>query len=280
MGPDAELAFCSSSEMLERTLDSAEKHDTLVVAGGDGSLHTLANALHRRGALDDYTVGLLPMGTGNDFARTLGMPFEPLAAAAALRTAKERRADLIVDDTGEVTVNAVHMGIGAESTRAASRWKGLLGPASFPVGGFIAGLMARGYRLRVVADDETLIDTNHRTLMVALANGHSIGGGMARLVRDARLADGLINLVVARAGAFTKRAVHAARLYRGTHFLDGDVHHRRVRRVTVTGEPCAAAADGELKEDVTGRTWYAVPAAWRFLVPTAGDAADHHQTDR
>ncbi|MDT0303451.1 diacylglycerol/lipid kinase family protein [Streptomonospora wellingtoniae] len=269
LGTEAEVVFCSGSGDLDKALDTADGHDTLVAAGGDGSLHALANVLHRRGELGERTVGLLPMGTGNDFARTLGMPLEPFAAAAALRAASERPLDLIVDDAGEITVNAVHLGVGAESTRAASKWKRLLGPASFPVGGVIAGLGARGYRLRVVADGEVLIDTDHKALMVGLANGRYIGGGTGRLAPDAQLDDGLLHLTVSRSRGFTKRAVHAVRLHRGTHPLEVDVHHRRVHQVTVTGERCAASADGELKENVTGRTWRVLPAAWRFLVPPA-----------
>ncbi|MFD0773645.1 diacylglycerol/lipid kinase family protein [Streptomonospora algeriensis] len=269
--PGAETAFCSSPEELEKSLGKAHEHETLVVAGGDGTLHVLANALYQRGELGQRTVGLLPMGTGNDFARTLGMPLEPFAAAAALRAAQARPLDLISDDTGEITVNAVHLGAGAESTRAASRWKGLLGPASFPVGGAIAGLAARGYRLRVEADGEILIDTDHKTLMVGLANGRYIGGGSTRLAPTARLDSGLINLTVSRSRGFTKRAVHAVRLHRGTHPLEVDVHHRRVRRVAVRGEPYAASTDGELRENFTERAWHVLPGAWRFLVPPEAD---------
>ncbi|QBI54022.1 diacylglycerol/lipid kinase family protein [Streptomonospora litoralis] len=267
LGPDAELAFCSSPDELEKTLDSAEGHETLIVAGGDGSLHAVANALYRRGELGERTVGLLPMGTGNDFARTLGMPLAPMEAAAALREAQPRPLDLIADNAGEITVNAVHLGVGADSTRAASHWKRLLGPVSFPVGGLIAGVAAQGYRLRVEADGEILIDTNHKVLGVGLANGRFVGGGAARLAPGAELDNGLIHLVVSRSRGFTKRAVHAVRLHRGTHPLEVDVYHREVHRVTVTGERCSASTDGELKDNVTGRTWHVLPAAWRFLVP-------------
>ncbi|GAB3444888.1 diacylglycerol kinase family protein [Streptomonospora sediminis] len=271
-GTDAEPVFIAEPGDLDRTLDSASPDRALVVAGGDGSLHALANALYRRGELAERTVGLLPMGTGNDFARTLGMPLEPFTAAAALRAAHPRPLDLLADDTGEVTVNAVHLGVGAESTRAASRWKRLLGPASFPVGGIVAGFAARGYRLRVEADSEVLIDTDHKVLMAGLANGRYIGGGTGLLAPGAELDSGLISLVVSRSRGFTKRAVHAVRLHRGTHPLEVDVHHRRVRRVTVTGEPCPASADGEMRENATGRSWRVLPGAWRFLVPPGGGA--------
>jgi diacylglycerol kinase (ATP) len=87
-----------------------------VVAGGDGSLHLVVNQLRRLGRLDQVTVGLLPFGTGNDFARAAGVPLDPLAAAVALTTAQPRRFDLLEDDTGRVVVNAAHAGLGAEVT--------------------------------------------------------------------------------------------------------------------------------------------------------------------
>ena len=57
----------------------------VVVAGGDGSLHAVVAALHERGELADAAVGLIPLGTGNDFARGVGLPLDPAEAAAGAR---------------------------------------------------------------------------------------------------------------------------------------------------------------------------------------------------
>ena len=57
---------------------------SIVVAGGDGSLHAVVSALHRRHELAERTLGLIPLGTGNDFARALDIPLDPAEAAAAL----------------------------------------------------------------------------------------------------------------------------------------------------------------------------------------------------
>jgi len=59
-----------------------------VVAGGDGSLHLVVNRLRRAGRLDQVTLGLVPLGTGNDFARAARVPLDPLVAAVALTTAR------------------------------------------------------------------------------------------------------------------------------------------------------------------------------------------------
>ncbi|MFC7329037.1 diacylglycerol/lipid kinase family protein [Marinactinospora rubrisoli] len=269
LGPDAEVAECAGPADLDAALDRG--HDTLVAAGGDGTLHTLAGALYRRGELASRTVGLIPMGTGNDFARGVGIPLRPVQAARALRAGTTRALDLIVDDTGVVTVNAVHLGTGADSTRAASWLKRWLGPASFPVGGLIAGWAARGYRLRVEADGEVVIGTDHRVLMVGLANGPRIGGGNAILDPDARPDDGRIRLVVSRSRGPAARLVHAVRLHRGTHPMELDVHRRAASVVRVSGEPCAATSDGEIEEGVAARTWRVLPGAWNFVLPAQCD---------
>ena len=61
-----------------------------MVAGGDGSLHAVVTALHRRHELAERTLGLIPLGTGNDFARALDIPLDPAEAAAALCSAARR----------------------------------------------------------------------------------------------------------------------------------------------------------------------------------------------
>ncbi|WP_233515285.1 diacylglycerol/lipid kinase family protein [Marinitenerispora sediminis] len=269
LGPDAEVARCSDPAGLDAALDRG--HEMLVVAGGDGTLHTVAGALYRRGELASRTVGLVPMGTGNDFARGTGIPLQPVAAARALRAGTARPLDLIVDDTGVVTVNAVHMGVGADSTRAASRLKRWLGPASFPVGGLIAGWAARGYRLRVEADGEVVIGPEHRVLLVGLANGPRVGGGHAILDPDARPDDGRIRLVVSRSRGPAARLMHAVRLHRGTHPMELDLHRRSAAVVRVSGEPCSATSDGEIEDGIVDRTWRVLPGAWNFVLPDQPD---------
>ncbi len=145
-----------------------------VVAGGDGSLHLVVNRLRRAGRLDQVTLGLLPLGTGNDFARAARVPLDPLAAAVALTTARPRRFDLLEDDTGRVVVNAAHAGLGAEAAAAAADHKPRLGALAYPLGALLAGLREEGWVLRVSVDG-TPYAIGERLLMVGVANGPTIG---------------------------------------------------------------------------------------------------------
>ncbi|HEY2960259.1 MAG TPA: diacylglycerol kinase family protein [Actinomycetota bacterium] len=240
-----------------------------VVAGGDGSLHLVVNRLRRLGRLDEVTVGLLPLGTGNDFARATGVPLDPVAAAGALSAGRSHRFDLLEDDAGTVVVNAAHAGLGAEAAAVAAGQKPRLGPLAYPVGALLAGVRAEGWALRVCVDG-TQSAAGERLLMVGVANGPTIGGGTP-LCPPARPDDGRLDVVVVAAVGPAARAAFAAALRAGTHLDRDDVHHLRGSSVQVSGEPVRHDVDGELDGAVTSRSYRVLPAAWSLLVPDARD---------
>ena len=236
-----------------------------VVAGGDGSLHLVVNRLRGLGRLGQVTVGLLPFGTGNDFARAAGIPLDPREAAVALTTAQAHRFDLLEDDTGRVVVNAAHAGLGAEAAAVAADHKPRLGPLAYPLGALLAGLREEGWALRVSVDG-TPAFTGERLLMVGVANGPTIGGGTP-LCPVARPDDGRLDVVVVAAVGPAAKAAFAAALRVGTHLGRDDVHHLPGSRVRVSGEPVRHNADGELDAEVPDRGYRVLPAAWSLLVP-------------
>ncbi|GAB3491956.1 diacylglycerol/lipid kinase family protein [Nocardiopsis coralliicola] len=268
LGPAARVRPCGDAGALEAALDEVADDGTVVVAGGDGSLHAVVGALHRRGELAGRTVGLVPMGTGNDFARSLGLPADPVAAAEALSGYAPRPLDLIEDDTGAIVVNAVHLGAGADSTLAAENLKAAIGAAGYPAGSLLAGLRSRGHRMRVAADGQTVLK-DRRVLMAAVANGRFIGGG-AEVSPRSRLDDGRIDLVVSRALSFRRRARYALSLAVGRHIAHPDVRHISARVITIRTEPANVSADGEVDRGVRHRTWRVLPGAWSVLAPPAG----------
>jgi diacylglycerol kinase family enzyme len=111
----------------------------LVVFGGDGTVHEVANGLPLAGG-DGPLVVLLPAGTGNDLARALGLPPDPVAAAAELDGARPRALDLL-DCGPRRAANGINAGFAAAATDALSRpLKKALGPAAYLVGGLRAGV--------------------------------------------------------------------------------------------------------------------------------------------
>ena len=165
----AELARAGPTEVAEAedstSLDRVDGR-VLVVAGGDGSVHALVGRLRGRGELATTTIGLVPLGTGNDLARGLGLPLDPVAAARRVVDGTPMAADLLVADDGEVVVNAAHAGVGAEAARRSARLKRALGPLAYPVGAALAGVTAGGWRLRDEADGEVGDPVTDRTYTV------------------------------------------------------------------------------------------------------------------
>ena len=108
-GHDVEVRACSRPDDVDGVVADIDGR-TLVVCGGDGSLHVAVGRLRRAGRLD-VPVGLVPLGTGNDFARATGVPLEGAEAAVEHLLATEPRPmDLLVDGTGRACVNALHLG--------------------------------------------------------------------------------------------------------------------------------------------------------------------------
>ncbi|MCP9968142.1 diacylglycerol/lipid kinase family protein [Actinomadura madurae] len=183
-GRDVTVCPSASSGDLDQALDG-DRDAVAVAAGGDGSINRLVGALYRRGELD-RTVGLVPMGTGNDLARNLGVPLDPEDAARLLLDGGRRELDLIVDEDGRATLNAVHAGIGAAAAASATRFKSRMKAAAFPLGATLAGMRHSGWRLKVEADGEPVAEG--KFLMVALSNASGIAGryGPARRGRPPR----------------------------------------------------------------------------------------------
>lgn len=268
---DVRVESTESPEDLERVVGGVGERLPVVV-GGDGSVHAVLAALWRRGAdaprpeVGSTALGIIPLGTGNDLARALGLPLDPVAAAGVVIHGRERPLDLLVDDTGAVVVNAVHAGVGAEAARLAEGWKGALHKAAYPAGAVAAGIRATGWRLRVEVDGDVLADGTAPVLMVGVGNGTSIGGG-SELTPEAAPDDGAADVVVSAAVGPLARVGFAVRMRNGSHLQRPDVVLGRGRVVTVSGEPFRLNADGEISDPVTSRTWTVHRHAWRALVP-------------
>jgi diacylglycerol kinase family enzyme len=262
---DAELALCTAPDDLDTALDRLDGR-TLVIAGGDGSLHLAVTKLHLRGMLERTRIGLVPLGTGNDLARALEIPLDPAQAAVLVRDGKGKPTDLLLDDAGGVVVNAAHVGIGADAAEHAGQLKPRLGALAYPVGAVRAGLRSTGWRLRVEVDGRIVADSHRRTLMVGIGNGRGIGGGTP-LLPHAEVDDGLLDVMVSQATGPFARIRFGAALTSGEHLTDPQVRSARGRSVTVSGEPVGVNSDGETGVEVRRRTWTVSPGAWTLVRP-------------
>jgi diacylglycerol kinase family enzyme len=254
-----EAVTCASPDDLEAALDVLDGR-VLVIAGGDGSVHVVVGALDRRGVLGDVLLGLVPLGTGNDLARTLEIPLD--AAEAAQRVLTGVPADLdLIRTTGGTIVNATHAGIGVAAAARSADLKDVLGPAAYPAGAIAAGVDPEPVRLRVEVDGTRLGDGE--LLLVGVGNGRTVGGGTA-LFPDADPADGLLEVVaVADGGVWDRLRLGLAARNGEHHDLDG-VLTARGREVRTSGV-AAWNDDGELRQPEVDRLLGVEAGAWRLL---------------
>lgn len=248
----------------------------IVVAGGDGSLHAVVAALHRRHDLAGSLLGLLPLGTGNDFARGNDIPLDVEDAARVVLDGRVAPMDLLVDEVGEVVVNSVHAGAGAQASRRGAIWKERLhrvgvdgvnlGKLGYPIGAALAAFKPPFVRVRVEVDGEVVCDFDRPILMVAVGNGPSVGGG-TELTPDADPGDGRVDVMVSFAIGPVARFGYVAQLVRGRHPERDDVVYLRGSTVSVSGEEFYCSADGEIYGPERSRTWRVEPAAYSMILP-------------
>jgi diacylglycerol kinase (ATP) len=248
----------------------------IVVAGGDGSLHAVMSALHRRNQLSDAVIGLLPLGTGNDFARGVGIPLDIEDAARVVLDGQVRQMDLILDEVGEVVVNNVHAGASAQASRRGAKWKTRLGSIGvgnlnlgklgYPIGALLAAVHPPRLHLRIELDGVVVNDLDRPILMVSVGNGSHIGGG-TEVTPDADAEDGKLDVMISRAVTPIAKVTYAVQMKWGSHVERDDVAYLRATTVHISGEEFWCSADGEIYGPERQRTWRIEPAAYSMVLP-------------
>jgi diacylglycerol kinase (ATP) len=264
---DVEVARTSNPGELDGVLQRRGGR-RVVVAGGDGSVHAVVAALHRRNELEKGALALVPLGTGNDFARGMGIPLDPVEAANLALQGQVRPVDLLVNCAGQVVVNAVHFGVGAEAARQAGPWKKWLGRIGYPVGAMIAGFRHEGRRLHVQADGEVLADLDRKVIQVAIGNGATVGGG-TEIAPKASVEDGLADVVVSFSTTPLARLGYTLHLKSSSHERRRDVVRTQARRIAISGQEFWCNADGEVYGPEVNHEWHVEPRAFHMSLPPA-----------
>lgn len=254
---------------------AAEGFEVVAAAGGDGTVGAVAAGLHR--AATGAALAIVPIGTGNDLARQLGIPLEPAAALALARAAVEggrRRAlDLIACEApqrpGErlFATNAV---VGGLAGRIGDR----IGPEERRRWGRLAYLRAGLPELVRYTPQPVRLDVDGRryeaeALLVVVAGGRCAGGGIP-FTPTADLFDGWLDVALIRRVPAWRLPGLLLRVLRGRHLETRGVVAARGRRVGLE-------AGGGFWMNVDGETWVAgcarftvEPAAVDVLLPPDG----------
>ena len=209
----------------------------LVVVGGDGMVHLALQAVGGT----DTSLGLIPAGTGNDFARTLGLPLgDPEAAADVVVGGAERRIDLGRTD-GQWFAGVVAAGFDARVNDRGNRMRWPKGPRRYDLATMAELGVFKPISYHLELDDRVL---DLQAMLIAVGNLPSYGGGL-RIAPNAQLDDGLFDVViVAPVSKLTLLRVFP-RVRKGTHLSHPAVSVLRARRVKIDAADVTAYVDGE-----------------------------------
>lgn len=242
-----------------------EGFDVVAAAGGDGTVNEVLNGI----LATDRSVrfGLVPLGTGNDLARTLGIPFDVRDALALLAVGDTRMLDIIrVETNGDIRygINAAAGGFSGQVDEALSaELKASWGPLAYLIGAASALPSRKEYETFIAYDDGPLQAVS--ALGMIVANGRTVAGGK-RVAPLADPTDGLLDVVVIKSGSLLNLAEVGTRLLAGNYLDSPNVYHRTARRVRITASPSMTFnIDGEMLSN-DAITFAVEPAAVPLIV--------------
>jgi diacylglycerol kinase (ATP) len=239
--------------------------DFVILGGGDGTMNAAADVLVEC----RLAFGILPTGTANDLARTLGIPDDLAAAAAVIGAGRRHAIDLGVVN-GKHFFNAASIGLSAEVTRhhTAERKR------RYRVFAYVLSLRdayrsAKPFRARLRCDDRPI---QLRAIQITVGNGRHYGGGMT-VAEDAAIDDGWLDVYCLRPGSFWRLLTLFPALRFGRLRRCEAVHVMRGRVVEVTTRRSMPVnTDGELTVS-TPAEFKVVPRALEVFVPASYEAA-------
>ena len=237
----------------------AGRVDLVILGGGDGTMNAAAAALVETG----LPLGILPLGTANDLARSLGLPLDPLAAARLITTAQARPVDLGWVN-GHYYFNVASIGFSAELA-------GELTAESKKTWGVLGYAVAAVRVLRRVRPFTVTIEHDGRvekvtTIQASVGNGRHYGGGMT-VEEGATVDDGKLDFYSLEVAHWWRLLALLPALRRGTHGRAQDVRAFKTTEVRLTTrKPRPVNTDGELTT-WTPAHFKVVPKVLRIFAP-------------
>ena len=221
----------------------------VIAAGGDGTVHEVVNGLLADGSGDVPPLGVLPLGSGCDYAKTFGISPDPAAALGQIITSTGRTVDaaeLTFTERGEKRtrffVNIAEVGIGGSIVARAARLPRALGPAMYGVAFVLVLPGFKALQTRITLDDQTY-EGPLTDLVVAI--GQVFGGGM-RVAPKADPSDGLFD-VQTHFGTKLDYVRGLPKVYKGTHIPHPRIREEHARTITIECDPVGLIeADGEV----------------------------------
>jgi diacylglycerol kinase (ATP) len=247
-------------------LDHRGAADLVIIGGGDGTLNAAAEALVEAG----LPLGILPLGTANDLARTLEIPVDPVAASRVIVAGETHRIDLGCVN-GKHFFNVASMGLSVHVARELGveikrRW-GVLG---YPLTLWRALGRHQWFRAEIRCNGTR---TRVRSIQISVGNGRHYGGGMT-IAADAAIDDGMLDVVSVAPQGMLELIVNLPWFRWGRHERAPQmVRHWRCRDIEIrTAQSMPINTDGEVTTQ-TPATIAVVPGAIAVYVPETFVAA-------
>jgi diacylglycerol kinase (ATP) len=255
-----------SAQLLRVAVDAGA--EAVLVAGGDGTVNIALQEVAGTG----IPLGVVPVGTGNDFAGALGLHEMGVDAAAdAVIAGRTRQVDLArltrADGATELFGTVLASGFDARVNDRANRMRWPRGGSRYTVALLIEFLTlhALPFTLELELEDGTLARLEENLVLAAIGNGPSYGGGL-RMCPDADLADGLLDVTTVDATGRLRLLRILPTLYSATHTSQSVVSTYRARSVRIDAPGATGYADGDAVGVLPLRV-DAVPAAVRVFTP-------------
>ncbi len=227
-----------------------DRIERIICAGGDGTLHEAANGLLQGPFGEDgatrAALGAIPIGTGNDFAKLLGVfKLPPETAAVRMAHAETRRFD-VGRVIGEYFINSLGIGFDAEANRQSAKITRLRGIAVYLVAVYKTFVLFRAPVLEVRSE---VHNETGPMMMLECSIGVSAGGGFY-LTPQADPSDGLLDVCLIRKVGLFQFLRDVPRVLKGTHITLDEVAMFRTPSVAIrsTEKPLLLHLDGELRE--------------------------------
>ena len=258
----------------ELALQAARDGETVVALSGDGMVGAVADVLR---GVPDSVLGVLPGGRGNDLARVLDIPADPVAACAVIAHGVARKMDL-GEVGGRAFVGIASAGFDSDANRIANAAPAQLGNLVYAYGALRALLSWRPARFEIQLDPPHGERLSFSGYTIAASNSGAYGGGM-RLAPEAQLDDGplddgLLDVVAIERVARLRFLANLPKAFEGTFVDQPYVRVLRATEVAISADrPFTLYADGDPIAELPTRV-RALPGAVRVLVPTRDPAPD------
>jgi YegS/Rv2252/BmrU family lipid kinase len=222
---------------VDRALRAVEAGEIPVVISGDGLIGAVGGAM----AGSETPLGIVPGGRGNDLARVLGIPDDPVGAVAVLAAGETRRID-VGEANGKRFLGIVSVGFDSEANRLANETGFMRGNLVYAYAALRTLLTWKPGRFTVRVDDERVRFTGYS---VSVANSRAFGGGMY-IAPDAELDDGEFDIVSVGEVGKLRFVGNLPKVFKGTHVDEEEVQVFRAPHLELSASrPFPVYADGE-----------------------------------